>query len=141
MVFISSRGKTASTFVWISGQATSPLKDFFTSILSEEDCFRIRVREISRKRSGFCIPDDKRSRGPAIARLSFAPLFFSLGVGVPFVQRAVSWRRSPWWTGSSSRFGLSSEAHGSAEESQCRKDAEQTNWAGRYDDLAISLAF
>ena len=51
--FISSRGKTASTFVWISGQATSPLKDFFTSILSEEDCFRIRVREISRKRSGF----------------------------------------------------------------------------------------
>ena len=79
-------------------------------------------------------------QGPAIARLSFAPLFFSLGVGVPFVQRAVSWRRSPWWTGSSSRFGLSSEAHGSAEESQCRKDAEQTNWAGRYDDLEISLA-
>ena len=139
MVFISSRGKTASTFVWISGQATSPLKDFFTSILSEEDCFRIRVREISRKRLGFAYLVTNGA-GSCHCPTFFRPTFFSLGVGVPFVQRAVSWRRSPWWTGSSSRFGLSSEAHGSAEESQCRKDAEQTNWAGRYDDLEISLA-
>lgn len=113
--FISSRGKTASTFVWISGQATSPLKDFFTSILSEEDCFRIRVREISRKRSGFAY---LVTAGVLPLPDFLSPHFFSLGVGVPFVQRAVSWRRSPWWTGSSSRFGLSSEAHGSAEESQ-----------------------
>ena len=125
--FISSRGKTASTFVWISGQATSPLKDFFTSILSEEDCFRIRVREISRKRSGFAY----------LVTAGVLPLpdflsphfFFSVSEFLLFNGPSLG----------GGRHG----GQGAVPDLGCRPkltEALKNPRSGRYDDLEISLA-
>ena len=143
MVCIGARGKTYSSLcqpVWISDQAAEPLKDFFTSILSEEDCFLCCIQDFLTVR--FLVrgqvlhePGDKASTGEIL------PLpFFFFCLRVACVQLEISWRMCPWWTGSSSRFGLWSEAHGSAEESlknhrTCpplfpSKDAEQTNCIG-----------
>ena len=80
MVCIGARGKTYSSLcqpVWISDQAAEPLKDFFTSILSEEDCFLCCIQDFLTVR--FLVrgqvlhePGDKASTGEILP----LPFFF-----------------------------------------------------------------